>query len=65
MFSAMITGPLMPLAIAANSVEVEAEALAKKARSCFIKQIPDTPVPLTANNDLGVPGTDLHQTLQI
>ena len=65
MFSAMITDPPMPLAIAKNSVEVEAEALAKKARSRFMKQIPDTPVPLTANNDLGVPGTDLHQTLQI
>ena len=65
MFSAVITDPPMPLAIAAYSVAVEAKALAKKARSCFKKQIPDTPVPLTANNDLGVPGTDLHQTLQI
>ena len=65
MFSAMITDPPMPLAIAAYSVEIVAEALAKKARSCFMKQITDTPIPLTANNDLGVPGTDLHQTLQI
>jgi hypothetical protein len=56
--------PPMPLEIAAYGIEVLAAASTKKVRS-FMEQIPDTPAPLIANNDLEVPGTDLHQTLQI
>jgi hypothetical protein len=57
--------PPIPLEIAAYGIEVLAAASAKKVRSCFMEQIPDTPAPLIANNDLEIPGTDLHQTLQI